>query len=120
MVAFESCGGAAGLLRSSLMVRFGTVKPDPLTSPEAGSPSRGAFENWPPPDPSGTGPFPGCKLATAISVLALPALLVDPGSPFGGGAAPFENDGAPMPSGNGFRMFGLPTIDASGNATSAG
>src|SRR5580698_8437278 len=120
MVDFQSSGGAAALLRSFLMVRFGTVKPDPLTSPEAGSPNVGALENSPPRDPSGTGPLEGCKLATAISALALPALFMVPGAPVGGGAAPFENEGAPMPAGSGFLMLGAPTMEASGRATSAG
>src|SRR5579863_1920333 len=120
IVALKSCGGGVGLLRSSLIVRFGIVKPAPVTSPVAGSPTVGALENWPPRDPSGTGPLEGCRLATAISAFALPALFVDPGGPLGGGAAPFEKDGAPMPGGKELRMFGLPTIDASGRATSAG
>src|SRR5580704_18406958 len=113
-------GGADGFDRSSLMVRFGTVKPAPLTSPLAGSPTMGAFENCPPRDPSGSGPLPGFKLATAISALALPALLVLPGVALGGGAAPFENDGAPMPTGRAFLMLGLPKMELSGKAMSAG
>src|SRR5258708_28904428 len=101
------------------MVRFGTDMPEPLTSPVAGSPTLGALENWPPRDPSGTGPLPGCKLATAMSALALPALLVGPGAALGGGAAPCENDGAPTPGGRGLLMLGVPVMEPSGRAISA-
>jgi hypothetical protein len=51
--------------------------------------------------------------------LALPALFVSPGGALAGGAAPFENEGAPTPSGKGFLMFGLPTMEVSGIGTSA-
>src|SRR5580704_3662952 len=92
----------------------------PFTSPVATSPTVGALANWPGREPSGTCPLSlGCNPTTAMSTLPLPAELAGPGGAAGGGGAPFENDGAPMPSGSAARAADVPVMEASGKGTSA-
>src|SRR3984957_21259978 len=116
-----STRGGSTLLRSSRILRSGTDRP-PFTSPLAVSPTIGALEKSPGRAPLGSGPLgfsAGCKLAIAMSTLALPAVVTGPGGAFGGGAMPFENAGVPTPSGKTFLALDVPTIDASGIGTSA-